>query len=549
MALEKILVSTSLGRRALDPKDRVYSYSEGDFLEKPVNEVNIGESLLYRKEHIRSSLEEIEPYLRMSKRYSSSEEKLYVPNSQGEMIPKLRAEIIRGAAERGIIDEEDIDKKALKDGKDISEDSYSSIRNKIKDLLKSKDIKVTDTTIRNWIDGKTLSPRDWEAYKALSGINPIFNKFDSSNKDHDGYFFNYKLHTVIRQGVMRWLSNPYYKPPKGTHGPKKKSLGIGLEDEINLVFNHFIRDVNNEYAVAQVLDMETIPEGDPRSQKKLHGVSLKKGIFTGNLSGLRKRPISEVIDSRNTFIDALYQIVDKSYGLQINEYVSNIPHDQVSCPTFEEATKNGSLKEILNSPLGPLMKDALEKQLDEQKKNSHDLIKKYSSRFFAAEIIRNHISVHNEPKFNNFETYQLDKVSSIDFNPLYEKFISDLRTGSIDQLSGLDPGTTLKVIDLLKSNHRNIPSSVFNYQDRFGKLILLETQLMGQNALGGRSREINKRKTSIQRELKKIKERLRAYDDYFQNKDPRVFELGLPVSSEERKNILRKNHLEQISNL
>tara|TARA_Y100000310_G_C20680539_1_gene815679 strand:+ start:1249 stop:2946 length:1698 start_codon:yes stop_codon:yes gene_type:complete len=524
--LEKILINTSLGRSVLNLEDNVYSDVGEGFLEKQIIDVNIGESILYQKEYVAKSLNEVEPYLRMSERYNLAEEMLHESSSFGGRIPKLRAKLIEGAAQRGLINEENLENKIFLNQGDISSESYRIIREEVMNHLQEMSMQISDSAVDSWIRGRVVSPREWSMYRALSNINPEFIEFNELNKSRESYFFNYKLYTVIRQGIMRWLSNPRHAPPVNSHEPGD-SLDISLDQEIGLVFNHFAREIDNKYLVAQVLEMQRLPENSRLFKKSKKEPRLRKGVVTGYVPEIRdmKKDVGEIITKERILENAFNEIIEKTSGDRIRGYIDSISTERIKTKS-ENIFKQE--KERLSKQLGNhyltsfVIQDLKKRAIESSEKTYEKLIKPSAIRLFTTKMINNYVSVRGEPKYKNFFTFFLREISDVDFGEVRSQFNNDLYSGEVDKMIDAPFGTTLRVLDILKRNHRNIPKSVLDYQEGMEKMIPLMTQIKGFEMSGADSSDFKKRLQKLEKKQNKLKKYIKSKYPYFKYKDTNI---------------------------
>ena len=550
--VEMLLINTSLGSSVLGLEDRVFSNVDDGFLEKPASDLNVGESVLYEKNYIDSSLDEIEPFLRMSDRYRSAEQMLHEVNAHGRFIPKLRTKLIRGAAQRGLISEDNLEDKILLNEEDISRESYRILIEEIRSRLEAVNLGVADSTIDSWLKGETLSPREWATYPILAEINPEFIEFNSLDRRRCSNFFNYKLYTTIRQGIMRWLTNPRHGPPREEHEPED-TLGISLSQEIQLVFDHFVRNISSEYAAAQVLEIRELYRRAELVRRSRNEPKLRRGVLTSrnDLTEARKRDVGEIILNKKILEGTFYEVIDHSFKERIDDYLNNLnPLEKIKSPT-DEILSDERYKQILNSPLGGMVKEIIEGEQEKNALYNHDFIKKIGNRLFASEIINRYVSINGEPQFRNIHTFYLSRISQVDFEELHLQFMNELSLGNIDSKIGAPLGTTLRLLDLLKRHHRSIPRSILKYQELEEEEILAiaMAKVAEQDPLP-MSYSSKDRLKEAERKQRKLADRIKSRYPYFT--DDRSLDIGLvgnEYTIEQRDEFLNRHNLSSLLSL
>lgn len=292
------LVTTG-GRSLLPASAKVYTHiGNNNYLEKNVQQLRQGESVLWLNEHIDTTLEEIEPYLiSQSPRYREAETALFLINKHGRRIPVLRAELIRGLKNKVNIDgQEDLEQKILKEGDDFTSSQYTSMRSYLYEQL----VKISERTgipsrsedaIDEWLKGETVAPANWNLFYALARItgNSTFDEIYNPKKQPPSFRDHYRLYVTTRRGIMNWLSR---RTPKqmydlaqkesGREAQEDKSQydGIELTLERRIVMNQFFRQINREFSDARVLSVESYTT-DARQQKKgeERSTRLHKGVY------------------------------------------------------------------------------------------------------------------------------------------------------------------------------------------------------------------------------------------------------------------------------
>ena len=547
--VERLLINTSLGRSVLGLEDKVLSSIDGEFLEKPAVDLNVGESVLYEKRYIAMVLEEVEPYLLMSDRYANAKNMMHETNNRGGYVPILRTKLIRGFANRGEIQEENLEEKILLQGEDLSRESYRVMIESIGELLGTRNMGVSDSAINKWLKGETLSPREWAIYGILAQINPEFIDFQQLNRGREGHFFNYKLYTTIRQGIMRYLANPIHSPPQLEHEPED-TLDLSLAQEIQLVFDNLVGDIDTEYAVAQVLEIEGLYKKHSLVRRSREEPRLRKGIVTGRVPQFesRKKDISEIVMGKKILEGTFYKIINNQFGERIKEYLENIDLSKVGTDFDDvDLDKNDPIYGYLKNIFDVVVK----REILEEQRRSVDFAKKMGYELLASRIIDGHVSVRGEPKFKNLFTFMLSGPVRVDLTDLCNEFSDEMYTGRIDEKLDAPFGTTLRVLNLLKRYYRSVPRSILEHIECTEKEITYLTQKKASEIQGTFLNQsvLFDLEEATQRG-KQLERRIKKRYPFFEN---RPVEIGLTRDDEytiEQKNeFLDKNNLAALKGL
>ena len=261
------LVSTTMGDSTLDPAQQVYvQVTLTHFLIKSAPDLKPGDLVLFAKPYTTTELDDVAPTLVKSPRYAKAREIIHEINTEGEEIPRFRALLARGLAEKGVISSDRLEEKIHREGnQDFSKEQYDAMVKFIYDALTfDNEPQMSLVGLRNWLDGSTLYPfvkRD--LLPALQErVNPDFNTFVFASQDPNGIYFNYRLYVVVRQGVMRFLNQA--RGTVSTEEWKEGENRISLTPEYQIVFNHFLKEMDANYASARVIKTSKITKIEQR---------------------------------------------------------------------------------------------------------------------------------------------------------------------------------------------------------------------------------------------------------------------------------------------
>jgi len=268
-----------MGNSVIDSSSNTYvRLPSGSFIKKDTGSLNIGEHILFQKPFATTTIDEVDPYLDGSPRYLKSKEFLHDQNYRGDFVPKLRTYLIKGLADKGIIASNNIDQRIYSDsGNEFSRHEYERMVNHIQEILKSHGKSRSNQSIENWLKGEVIAPNDWKIFDALKDVNSGFGQFVEYSQDSKSMYFNYRLYVVIRQGIMRYLNEC-----RGIHEePYEEGVKrISLFPEYQIIFDHFMKNLNESLAVARITRIERL--NNERKVKYIQDTNgfLSDGILT-----------------------------------------------------------------------------------------------------------------------------------------------------------------------------------------------------------------------------------------------------------------------------
>lgn len=328
MSIEKYLVKTTMGNSLLKPSDSVYvKIGNNDFLKKSVYDLNSGESIIFTKPFARTSLEDVEPLLCKSPRYAKADEVIHETNSRGDKIPKLRVMLLRGLAPMAGINSELLEDKIMKqDGCDFTAEEYNVMASYLHNTMQNANYNITEWGVMNWIKGDVRAPRKWQAFDVLKTINPEFEQFRIYDDNPKSMYFNYRVYVTIRQGIMRFLNKC-----KGTNTGQDTSEytsdgKIHISPEYQIVLNHFMGDLSENYATARVTSVSRLDKPRQIIHVQENDKLLCDGILTQgqDFPDLQTTNYEEVA-TLSYIIDNYFSSALQSFPLEIDFNGRKIP--------------------------------------------------------------------------------------------------------------------------------------------------------------------------------------------------------------------------------
>ncbi|MBN2042719.1 MAG: hypothetical protein JW754_02835 [Candidatus Aenigmarchaeota archaeon] len=426
----KYLISTTMGDSFLDPTGDVYvQVSPSSYLKKKVADVNVGDMVLFQKPYAKTDLEDVEPHLDKSPRYHFSKEMIHEQNSRGDFIPRLRTLLLKGLSEKGVIDDSDIDSRALYETDDFAKEDYEMMAEWVVNALERNGKKRHVSTVENWLRGETLAPRDWEIFNVLGReINPEFNDFREYEDDPKSMYFNYQLYVNIRRGIMRYLNDCRGTTRTFENQPKEEPH-ISLSPEYAIVFQHFMSDRNETHATARVTEIQKILKRHQMEHVKKTNEFLGEGIVSGEMKNMLEllKSYKDVMEYDEMLESMICSFVE-DFDYRISE------DDNIVLPSGH-VTSNRFWRHAISTRILPTILRCFDEDIDD--------FMKYLEKGTGIGFWR------------NFE------------NEDVQKFREAVRKGFLDR--GMDSqfryssGTSANLLEVYYRIHKAIPERVFRY--------------------------------------------------------------------------------------
>lgn len=379
------LISTTTGNSIVDSNSDVYVHVSGNrFVKKLAEDVNIGDQVLFRKEFVTTTIDDVDPVLDRSLRYRHAKQTMHEENKDGVLIPKQRTFLIRGLAKQGIVGGENLESKILKEAPDFINIQYDAMKEEVFNLINPEYIEGQKETrnrkieqIDNWLKGKTVAIRDidWHLYKNLHNLNSDFKKFNDSDNSKSSYWSDYKFMNTVKRTIMRYLAKCKPQDDASNNKPNKNKDKKDLSPEIKLVLDHFMQDIDEQYVAARVTNISYFSDKHLESRNKDKSRSkLSAGVVTNKTGSKNVEEIGmkELYGEYKTlyfyFQDIFYSFVkshfeEKGYPkdkwLRIANYMGiNI------FSIFDEQGKfnEGGFQLVKDLSLTPLQKETIQEQ-------------------------------------------------------------------------------------------------------------------------------------------------------------------------------------------
>ncbi len=414
-------VSTTLGDTLVDEDGRVWvQVSRNRFLRKSPRELNNGELVLFCKPYTKTELDDVTPYLERSPRYTRANETLYERNSRGEYVPRLRTLLIRGLAQMGVVQGDDIKERVMfETDRDFTPTEYQAMQRHIINTVTESGYSehIPETNIENWLRGETRGPRNWKIFRPLEKINPEFRNWVDGDQDPKSTYFNHRLLWVINQQIMRYLNN-WKGTTVGTEESSPGDSKISLSPEYQIVLGHFLKDVTMDLAAARV-----------NGVRKL----------------IKSREVDHVITTNTRLCDGIVtrdpHLAEKSYR-QTHEDM-DIVEGYFTAAVEDYFDLTGKLEHIRNTPQSGVVFDVV-----------------VSSLPFVYEMFGERLD--DEMLKIKSLLSQLERSCPLIHN-LYASMIDSLLLGDMDRTLRLDRGSLSSLLEVSYRLRNTLPRPFFSY--------------------------------------------------------------------------------------
>ena len=437
-------ITTTAGNWLGSPESLVWSFTgKNSWIRKKAKDVNVGEQVLYHKNYVKTSIEEIEPFLERSPRYAYARDELHEKNNKGMYIPKLRALLLRGLNPNN---SQSLEDKILRQSSvDFSHLAYAEMNKKVKERvdlysLEHNLVSPVEETIKNWLTGETVTlqrPKKWVYYRALRGINSQFSDFDIDRKEigskfHCDYIFN-----TIRRCLMNYLAECKNKgkgPQQKDNGNKGKNNEennrINITPELQATKDFFLKNISDDYVAARVTSTSNIRKRGQLAhiEKNDPEVKLSKGIVT------EKPDVLQINELPMKCLKERAMILDECIASTILDYAQK---------KYYEDVKYLKLKE-----------NDVENYKDRSNFNS----------FLKRKIMQ---KLDKEFQFDETLTTKEEKV---DVEEIASRTIDALFKGEIDDYYNLKKGTTINLFNSYMNVKKLSPKSFYKYENLIRRL-------------------------------------------------------------------------------
>ena len=470
------LVKTTLGSDVLGIHELLkVNIAQDEYLTKHAYDLNVGDRVVYCNESIETTLEEVIPVLERSERYRYSREVLHEQNKDGRYVPRFRIELVKGLCDRlGISPLEDLVLQQY--NADFDLETKKRMVTEVKTLLERESLSLTDQTIRAWIDGEVISPKDWHVYHALNPLSTSFGLWHTLQGNMGSFHFNYKLYTTIHKNIMSYLARKGAKLSNDLedddHIPiSPTSYKISLAKEIGLVVSEFMERIDNDTSHAQIISIDKIHTRSRVTEKS--SPNLKRRIIRKGPSQQREISLEEVLN-RGSFI---------------NECISRAIPAYTSLSSVASGLFDSAIHELFGKQISSELKMFL--------KNVY-LIKTLSGRICDA-----------------FFSTKIDGLKPISqLESIVNVVVNDIRTGVFDTTLGFEQGTALRMINAVERYSLLQPKLLGQLAILYGNLDYA-SQGINKMSLDEKAYFNLQKYTALVEEIKRLEEKAKKQYGFF----------------------------------
>ncbi len=324
--LVRYYVETTGGNVVYNGNDQVtVQVNPTSYLRKKVSDLNTGELVVYDVRHVKTSLEDVEPYFNRSPLYARAETFVFENNSRGIPIPKLRIALMRALGNRGFFQTSNLEDRIMDeltpDGrvvKDFALEEYEAAANYVKNVLENNlrpqeyAYISAEGSIKAWLTGKTLAPRDHKVFGLLKReFGSSFDSFLSHPEDNSGFYKNYRIRTVLRQQVGKMLNSWKGECNLEEREKYEKRKITDVKREVDSIRSGLLKDVTDDLKLVRVTDIERRVEGqEPQRRTRFLG----EGVVRGMINELRGSMVnySEVFEDMDVLKGFFKELMMKS---------------------------------------------------------------------------------------------------------------------------------------------------------------------------------------------------------------------------------------------
>ena len=304
---ELLCLETTLMNSFLNSESWVYVKLDHEiYVRKRASDLQEGDLVVVQNDSINKTLEEIEPALEQSARYSGAKAGTERTNDQGESTTLLRALLLEGL----VSDDPDIEAKIMKRaGADFTLEEYVGF----KDKLVSYGLSVEPNTVMNWLKGRTHAPIDPENLRKLVAVNPALGKLADSHGKDTGFYADFTVWSETRSVVRNYIAHRTGEHSGKSRTGSRASTNRQYGYEIGLVVGHFMDEVTEETSAARILKISRPGRdhnGKPRKVRVDHD-KIGKGVVLEKL-GVALADMDTIIEEEylvsNTLADSITHI-------------------------------------------------------------------------------------------------------------------------------------------------------------------------------------------------------------------------------------------------
>lgn len=499
----KLLLETTLLNSFVGEDSWTYVRVGDSFVKKKARDLQEGDSVVVNNEAIHKTLEDIEPVLEQSVRYSIAQRTLHEQNRNGQDIKRFRILLLRGFTDTNT---PNLEQKIMQESDDFSPQEYSAFRSMILQYVSG----VGESAVQEWLRGNTLAPRDWNNFARLSPINAEFQHIADSFGRDIGYYAAYQLYVGLRRTIMSYIAKR-----TGVHSNRipvehesNADTSGKYKQEIEQVVSHFLQEVDKTRSTARIIRIKHTETPKEKGHAKVTPEPhLTKGVVTEQLN-VPVLNMNEVRDFSYILNHALYDALNL-YTLARNQKIDDLLDVGLSdaiiiVPLFTPYTFTRLVKKA------PVERDTFESNLEGVLR----LLR--LRRDYAIDVLNKEVS----------------------------NFLDKLKDGEVDKILGVEYNTVANLVDLVNHYRNALPKSHFDAVNlRFH--LICEQAYLSFLAEKKAPRELRRKKEKEILKMSKRLESLKRYNEETYSLSEKSKSLLIPYIND-RRGLLKDGDLKEI---
>lgn len=323
-------MKTVAGTSFLQATSKVLVQLEGDrFFERDASTLHPGEMVLWEKEFMQADFEY--GLLEASERYRRARDEVHEnhPDYPGIRVPKLRAGLLRGLQEQGILAVPDLESRIFASSEgyaDFDRPTYRAMEDFVHGFLqehgKTDAERLSTSAIKKWLSGDVLAPRAWGVFDVLGALNPAFTEiYGSFDQDH-GFHFSYLVYVILRRSVAAYFAKPRQLDDEEKEpDPEYTRRGhLTVKPEVEMILKQFFGEtIDRKFQPVRVVSVKEVPpyQHDRPQEKPKIDPHLRRGVYTVKID---EKPTVTIKNLRTLFED--YRTIERVFLETMGVYIA-----------------------------------------------------------------------------------------------------------------------------------------------------------------------------------------------------------------------------------
>ncbi len=326
-------MKTVAGTTLLHATSKVLVQLEGGrFFEREAGTLHPGEMVLWEKEFMQADFEY--GLLEASERYRRARDEIHEnhPDYPEIRVPKLRAGLLQGLQEQGVIAVPDLEARIFASSEgyaDFDRPTYRAMEHYVHQLLQERgqrdSERVSTGAVHKWLTGEVLAPRAWGVFDILGAVNPAFTEiYESFDKDH-GFHFSYLVYVILRRSVAAYFAKPRQLDDKEKEpDPEYTRRGrLTVKPEVEMILQQFFGDtIDRKFQPVRVVSVKEVQPSQHDSPKDKPKIDphLRRGVYTLKAGDNPDTPSITIKNLRSLFED--YRTLERVFLETMGVYIA-----------------------------------------------------------------------------------------------------------------------------------------------------------------------------------------------------------------------------------